>query len=176
LEYLAADPDGDGTLAYADRIYSSEGKRDGLYWPSSDGEPESPMGPLVADAVTEGYGMRAEGKGPRPYHGYFFKILKAQGPSAGGGARDYVEDGRLTGGFALLAWPASYDNSGIMSFQVNQRGIVYQADLGEETAEKAAAIDTYNLARLRLRPTSMRYAVVKSVRCLERAKRRGPRA
>ncbi len=145
MEYLAADPDGDGTPAYADRFWSSEGKRDGLYWPSTDGEPESPMGPLVADAVNEGYGMRAEGEGPRPYHGYFFKILKAQGPNAPGGASDYVEDGRLTGGFALLAWPASYDNSGIMSFQVNQRGIVYQADLGEETAEKAAAIDAYNL-------------------------------
>lgn len=144
MEYLAADPDGDGTPAYADRFWSSEGKRDGLYWPSTDGEPESPMGPLVADAVNEGYGMRAEGEGPRPYHGYFFKILKAQGPSAPGRARDYVEDGRLTGGFALLAWPVSYDNSGIMSFQVNQRGIVYQADLGEETAEKAAAIAAYD--------------------------------
>jgi hypothetical protein len=145
MEYLAADPDGDGTPAYADRFWSSEGKRDGLYWPSAEGEPDSPMGPLVADAVNEGYGVRAEGEGPRPYHGYFFKILKAQGPNAPGGARDYLEDGRLTGGFALLAWPASYGNSGIMSFQVNQRGIVYQADRGEETAEKAAAIDAYNL-------------------------------
>lgn len=145
MEYLAADPDGDGKRSYADRLWSGEGKRDGLYWPSADGEPDSPMGPLVADAVDEGYAIRGEDEGPRPYHGYFFKILKAQGPNAPGGARGYVEDGRLTGGFGLLAWPASYGNSGIMSFQVNQRGIVYQADLGEDTADKAAAIDAYSL-------------------------------
>jgi hypothetical protein len=145
IEYLAADPDGDGKHAYAERFWSSEGERDGLYWPTAEGEPDSPMGPLVADAVDEGYAIRGEGEGPRPYHGYFFKILTAQGPNAPGGARDYVDDGHLTGGFALLAWPASYGNSGIMSFQVNQRGIVYQADLGEETAKKAAAIDAYNL-------------------------------
>lgn len=144
MEYLAADPDGDGKRAYADRLWSSEGKRDGLYWPSADGEPDSPMGPLVADAVDEGYAIRGEDEGPRPYHGYFFKMLKAQGPNAPGGARSYVEDGHLTGGFGLLAWPASYDNSGIMTFQVNQRGIVYQADLGEDTADKAAVIDAYN--------------------------------
>jgi hypothetical protein len=143
-EYAAADPDGDGLGAYADRFWSTDGKRDGLYWPTAEGEPESPMGPLVSDAVDEGYEVNAEGAERRPYHGYFFKILTAQGPSAPGGAKPYLEDGRLTGGFGLLAWPASYGNSGIMSFQVNQRGLVYQADLGEETARVAESIEAYD--------------------------------
>jgi hypothetical protein len=143
-EYASADPDGDGVRAYAARLWSSEGKKDGLYWPTKEGEPESPMGPLVAEAVEEGYQVREKGEGPRPYHGYYFKILTAQGPKAPGGAKSYLKDGRLTEGVALLAWPASYGNSGIMSFQVNQRGMVYQADLGEDTATAAAAIDAYN--------------------------------
>jgi len=144
MEYAAADPDGDGVRAYAGRLWSSEGKKDGLYWPTQEGEPESPMGPLVAEAVEEGYQAREEGEGPRPYHGYYFRILTAQGPAAPGGAKRYFNDGRLTEGVALLAWPASYGNSGIMSFQVNQRGLVYEADLGEDTATAAAAIDAYN--------------------------------
>jgi hypothetical protein len=102
------------------------------------------MGPLVAEAVEEGYQVREEGEGPRPYHGYYFKILTAQGPKVPGGAKSYLKDDRLTEGFALLAWPASYGNSGIMSFQVNQRGMVYQADLGEETADAAASADAYD--------------------------------
>ncbi len=145
LEYAAADPNGDGVRAYAARLWSTEGKKDGLYWPTKDGEPESPMGPQVAEAVGEGYETREPGEGPRrPYHGYYFKILTAQGPKAPGGAKSYLKDGQLTDGFALLAWPATYGNSGIMSFQVNQRGMVYQADLGEDTATAAAAIDAYN--------------------------------
>jgi hypothetical protein len=102
------------------------------------------MGPLVAEAVEEGYQVREEGEGPRPYHGYYFRILNAQGPNASGGAKSYLNDTRLTEGVALLAWPATYGNSGIMSFQVNQRGIVYEADLGEDTATAVAAIDAYN--------------------------------
>ncbi|HSO81016.1 DUF2950 domain-containing protein [Thiocapsa sp.] len=144
LEYAAADPDGDGIRAYAGRFWSSEGTRDGLYWPTNEDEPESPMGPLVDDAVAEGYEVPEDAHGRRPYHGYFFKILTAQGPSAPGGAKPYLVDDRLTDGFGLLAWPASYGNSGIMSFQVNQRGIVYQADLGEDTASVAEAIDAYD--------------------------------
>ncbi|MCG6896006.1 MAG: DUF2950 domain-containing protein [Thiocapsa sp.] len=144
LEYAAADPDGDGIRAYAARLWSAQGKRDGLYWQTESGEPESPMGPLVAEAVDEGYGVRKQGEGPRPYHGYYFRILTAQGPSAPGGAMSYMNDGHLTGGFALLAWPAAYGNSGIMSFLVNQRGMVYEADLGEDTAAAAAAIDAFN--------------------------------
>ena len=143
-EYAAADPDADGVQAYAARFWSSEGRRDGLYWPTKEGAPESPMGPLVGEAVDEGYAVRAAGEGPRPYHGYYFKILTAQGSQAPGGAKSYLKDGRLTAGVALLAWPATYGNSGIMSFQVNQRGLVYQADLGEDTATAAAAIDVYN--------------------------------
>lgn len=144
LEYAAADPDGDGARAYAGRFWSTEGKRDGLYWPTNESEPESPMGPLVDDAVEEGYEVREDGEGRRPYHGYYFKILTAQGPSGPGGAKSYLKDGRLADGFGLLAWPASYGNSGIMSFQVNQRGMVYQADLGEDTAAVAEAIDAYD--------------------------------
>ncbi len=144
-EYAAADPDGDGVRNFADRVWSSEGKKDGLYWPTAAGEPESPMGPLVAEAVEEGYGEHEKGEGPQPYHGYYFKILSGQGPNTPGGAKSYVEDGRLTKGFALLAWPASYGNSGIMTFQVNQRGIVYQADFGEDTATTAPSIETYDL-------------------------------
>jgi len=144
MEYKASDPDGDGVRAYAARLWSTEGTKDGLYWPSKEGEPESPMGPLVAEAVEEGYQVRQEGEGPRPYHGYYFRILKAQGPNASGGAKSYLNDTRLTEGFALLAWPATYGNSGIMSFQVNQRGILYEADLGEDTATAVAAIDAYN--------------------------------
>ena len=143
-EYAAADPDGDGVRAYADRLLSSEGKRDGLYWPTKPGEPKSPMGPLVAEAVAEGYTAAKPGEGPRAFHGYYFKVLKAQGPDAPGGAKSYLKDGRLTEGFGLLAWPATYDNSGVMTFQVNQRGLVYQKDLGEDTAAAVTAIDAYN--------------------------------
>ena len=143
-EYAAADPDGDGTHTFADRILSTEGKRDGLYWPTKEGEPESPLGPLVAEAVAAGYGADKSSEGPRPFHGYFYKVLAAQGDRAPGGAKSYLKDGRLTEGFALVAWPASYGSSGIMTFQVNQKGMVYEKDLGEETATAAAAIDAYN--------------------------------
>ena len=144
-EYAAADPDGDGVRAYAACLWSSEGKKDGLYWPTKECEPESPMGPEVAEAVGEGYETREAGEGPRrPYHGYYFKILTAQGAKAPGGAKSYLKDGQLTEGVALLAWPATYGNSGIMSFQVNQRGMVYQSDLGDDAATLAAAIDAYN--------------------------------
>ena len=143
-EYAAADPSGDGSHAYADRILSSEGKRDGLHWPTREGEPESPLGPLVAEAVAAGYGVPKSGEGPRPFHGYFYKVLVAQGDRAPGGAKSYLKDGRLTEGFALVAWPASYGSSGIMTFQVNQRGLVYEKDLGEDTPQAATAIDAYN--------------------------------
>ncbi len=134
LEYAAADANADGRADYAQYLLSSEGQRDGLYWPTAEGEPESPLGPLVADAVDEGYDDERGEDGPRPFHGYFFKILTGQGASAPGGARSYVRDGKLVDGFGLVAWPATYGNSGIMTFQVNQRGMVYEADLGEDTA------------------------------------------
>jgi hypothetical protein len=148
LEYAAEDSDGDGVGNFALRFLSSAGGRDGLYWPTAEGEPQSPLGPLFAEAVDEGYLTTAEdvteGQGPRPFHGYFFKILTGQGAAAPGGARTYLRDGKLVDGFGLVAWPATYGNSGIMSFQVNQRGIVYEADLGEETAALASAMTEFD--------------------------------
>ena len=143
-EYAALDPLGQGTPVFADRILSSEGKRDGLYWPTQPGEPASPLGPLVAEAVGAGYGASPTGEGPRPFHGYLYKILTAQGDQAPGGAMSYFKEGRLTQGVALLAWPARYGHSGIMTFLVNHKGLVYEQDLGEDTGALAAAIEAYD--------------------------------
>ncbi len=133
-----------GTGYYARRLISRPGRRDGLYWPSEADAAESPFGPLIAQAQSEGYpGEMSHGK-PTPYHGYYFRILTAQGPDAPGGAKDYVQSGRMTKGFALLAWPASYGASGIMSFQVNQDGIVFQKDLGPDTARLASEMLRFN--------------------------------
>jgi hypothetical protein len=126
---------------YAQRLLSSPGKKDGLYWPA-DGGPESPMGPLLAQASAEGYHLK-QGQ-TTPYHGYYFRILTAQGPHAPGGARSYLKDGRLTGGFALLAYPADYGASGVKSFIVNQQGVIFDKDLGEQTSTVAAAITAYD--------------------------------
>jgi Protein of unknown function (DUF2950) len=125
------------TGQYAQRLASSPGNHDGLYWPAADGEPESPLAPLMAQAQEEGYpGERVAGK-PLPYQGYFFRVLTGQGPSAADGARNYFSGGRMAKGFALIAWPASYGASGIMSFIVNQDGVVFQKDLGPSTAKIA---------------------------------------
>jgi len=143
-EYFAGRHDG-RTKTYAGRIISSEGKRDGLYWPTPEGRPVSPLGPLVADAEAEGYtpGDNEEGE-PEPYHGYFYRILKAQGAKAPGGAKSYVDaKGAMTRGFAVLAYPAKYGSSGVMSFVVDRKGIVFQKDLGEDTEAAAAAITAY---------------------------------
>jgi hypothetical protein len=141
-EYAAGGHDGD-VGAFAQHILSTEGKHDGLYWPVGEGEEPSPLGPLVADAFEEGY--RASEPRPNPYHGYLYRMLYAQGKSAPGGARSYLDkQGRLTGGFAVLAWPATYDNSGVMTFLVNQQGIVFQKDLGPDTAQAEARIEAYD--------------------------------
>jgi hypothetical protein len=130
---------------YAQKFFSTEGQHDGLYWKAKEGEPESPLGPLAAEAAAEGYTKAEPGKGPKPFHGYLFKILTAQGPDAPGGEKSYVgKDGKMTGGFALVAWPASYGASGIMTFIVDKQGIVFQRDLGERTAETASAMTAYN--------------------------------
>jgi hypothetical protein len=142
-EYASVDRNGDGVREYAQRLASSEGQRDGLYWPVEEGERESPMGPLVADAVAKGYARSDDGE-PVPYHGYFYRMLSGQGASAPGGAKSYVADGRMTGGYALLAYPAEYGNSGIMTFMINQQGIVFEKDLGDETGTLAAAITVYD--------------------------------
>jgi hypothetical protein len=139
-EYARQGRDGN-PRAYAQRLKSTPGKHDGLYWEAAEGEEESPMGDLVAMAADEGYAMESK---PAEYHGYIFKSLRAQGPNAPGGARSYVKDGLMTGGFALLAWPIEYDNSGIMTFIVNQQGVLFQKDLGPETAKLAPAIEAYD--------------------------------
>jgi len=140
VEYARLERDGN-PRAYAQRLRSAPGKHDGLYWEAAAGEEESPMGDLVAMAADEGYAMESK---PAQYHGYIFKTLRAQGPNAPGGARSYVKDGLMTGGFALLAWPIDYGNSGIMTFIVNQQGIVFEKDLGPETAKLAPAIEAYD--------------------------------
>ena len=145
-EYASRDRDGDKVLEYAQKFASSPGQKDGLYWPPDlDGE-ISPLGPLVAQAQALGYGrkLKDEQAGPQPFHGYFFKILSRQAKSAPGGSYDYVINGNMIGGFALVAWPAEYDESGIMTFIVNQQGLVYQKDLGPKTAKIAAAMKEYN--------------------------------
>jgi len=141
-EYIRKDWDGDGVHQYAPKLASTPGKRDGLYWDAKEGQEESPMGPLVAKAWSEGY---QPGKGaPAPYHGYFFRILKAQGSHAKGGAYEYVANGKMVLGFAMVAYPAEYGASGVMSFIVNQEGIVYEKDLGKDTAKLAGAMTVFD--------------------------------
>jgi hypothetical protein len=141
-EYVAKDWTGSGRQ-YAQRFGSTEGAHDGLYWSSKEGEDESPLGPLVADAAREGY-FKGEAEGPQPYHGYLFRILTAQGKNAAGGAKSYLKDGRMTEGFAVLAWPADYGNSGIKTFLANQNDIVFEKDLGGDTAKVAEAMTEYD--------------------------------
>jgi hypothetical protein len=137
--YAEEDRDGNGELEYAKKIVSSEGKKDGLYWPGED----SPVAAGFAKAAAQGYTASSSGA-PRPYHGYFYKVLLAQGPEVRGGALDYVVHGLMIGGFALVAWPAEYGVSGIKTFIVNQDGIVYEKDLGPATATVAKAITRFN--------------------------------
>ena len=140
-EYASKDRTGAGAATYAQRIVSSSGKKDGLYWPAAPGEDPSPLGELVASASTEGYSV---GGDRAPYHGYYFKILKRQGPMAAGGEVDYVVRGKMIGGFALVAYPAEYGNSGVMTFVVNYDGTVFQKDLGERTARIAERMTSFN--------------------------------
>lgn len=141
-EYAAEGRDGNPP-SFAQKFMSEPGRHDGLYWFAAEGEPESPMGPLVAAASAEGY--RLEGGDPAPYHGYWFRMLTSQGKSAPGGERSYIGDrGLLTGGFAAVAWPATYGSSGIMTFQVNQFGIVFEKDLGPDTGDIASKIERFD--------------------------------
>jgi hypothetical protein len=144
-DYADADPMKTGKRAYAAKILSDPGTRDGLYWETKEGEPLSPLGELVADAVVQGYPIPTSADHtPQPYHGYYYHMLHAQGAGAAGGARSYVENGLLTGGFGVIAWPADYENSGIMTFIVNQAGVVYQKDLGPDTETIAAAMTDFD--------------------------------
>jgi hypothetical protein len=137
-EYAGKDR-GEGKGAYAQRIVSSPGKTDGLYWPSDAND--SPLGQLAAEASAEGYEAGSE---PKPYHGYYYRILTRQGPSAAGGTLSYIVNGKMIGGFALVAYPASYGNSGVMTFIVNHAGTVYEKDMGENTDATAKAMSSFN--------------------------------
>ena len=139
FEYVRARRDGN-PAAFAQQFISSEGAQDGLYWPTAEGEPLSPLGDLLAAAALE-----KVGPGPQPFNGYLYRILKAQGPNAPGGERSYLDkSGRLTRGFAAIAWPAKHGNSGVMTFIVNQRDIVFQKDLGADTEQAVAAIQAFD--------------------------------
>jgi hypothetical protein len=133
-----------GLLEYAQRFVSTPGTHDGLYWNAADGEEQSPMGPLFAAAREEGYGQEPLGGNPTPYHGYFFRILTGQGANAPGGAVDYVVAGRMIGGFALVASPARYGSSGVMTFIVSQDGVVYEKDFGKHARKAVQAIKVFD--------------------------------
>ena len=144
-DYAAIDPDGDGVHEYAQKFISDPGQKNGLYWEISGDEPPSPLGPLVVDAAQEGYSTTPNTSGElRPFHGYYFKLLKSQGRHAPGGARDYVVNGKMTEGFAVVAWPAIYDNSGVMTFLVSHQGVVYERDLGPRTERIAASMSVFD--------------------------------
>lgn len=143
-QYAATSHDGVPAGIYAQRFRSEPGAQNGLFWEVKEGEPQSPTGSLVAEATSEGYDSAKQSGKPTPFHGYFYRILKAQGPHAPGGAKDYVSDGRMTGGFAFVAYPAEYHSSGIMTFLVGPRGVVYQKDLGETTEEAAKGIAAFD--------------------------------
>jgi hypothetical protein len=128
---------------YAQKIFSDVGQHNGLYWKAGDGEPPSPIGPLVASAVAEGY-AKEQGGGPTPYRGYYFQILTRPGKASPGGSKSYIASGKMTEGFALLAYPAEYRSSGVMTFIVNEDGVVYQKDLGKKTDVLAKAMKEYN--------------------------------
>jgi hypothetical protein len=146
-DYAAKDRMGDGYLEYAQKLVSTPGKRDGLYWPDAPDE-ESPIGPLVASARAEGYSAGSHTAGSKgkhePYHGYFYRILKQQGKDASGGAYSYVVNGHMIGGFAVVAFPAKYGDSGVMTFMVGRNGGVYEKNLGRDTTSLARRMTTFN--------------------------------
>ena len=139
-EYASKDCSGGGKVEFAQRLISTKGRHDGLYWEATDGEEESPLGPLVAQAAEEGY----SNADISPFHGYYFRVLTGQGSHAEGGAYDYVVSGKMILGFAILAYPAEYKNSGVMTFIVNQEGIIYEKNLGSDTKQKSEAIKLFD--------------------------------
>ena len=141
IEYASVDRDANGLLEYAKRLVSTPGKHDGLYWPTAAGEPPSPAGPRLAAANVQ---PRAGKSTPKPFHGYYFRILTAQGEHAPGGKRDYIVGGRLIGGVALLAWPASYLASGVKTFTCNLDGVIYERDFGPGTPSAVREIDAFD--------------------------------
>jgi Protein of unknown function (DUF2950) len=141
-EYFDDTHDGASIHQYAQKFVSDTGQHNGLYWNAPEDQPESPLGPLAANASAEGYGGKSAS--PQPFHGYFFRILTKQGEHAKGGAKDYIVNGHMTHGFAILAFPSEYRNSGVMSFLINQDGVVFQKDLGPQTADVAKSITEFN--------------------------------
>ena len=144
--YRQTDHDGDGVMEFASSILSTPGQRDGLYWPSEPGTEESPIGAFLARASDSGFSVDGTDQEPDPYLGYYFRILQKQGSGAPGGAHDYLVNGNMIAGHALLAYPAAYGETGIMSFVVGENGIVYEKDLGADTLSVAEAIDSYDPA------------------------------
>lgn len=143
-EYAMKDSDSDGVLEYAEKFMSDSGKKNGLYWETKEGEDASPLGEFVADARAEGYTKAGVTKKPMPYHGYYFRMMKKQGKHAPEGTFDYVVRGKQIGGFAVVAFPAKYGNSGVMTFLVNHDGTVYQKNLGKNTAKNAKEMKAFD--------------------------------
>jgi hypothetical protein len=141
-EYVSKDRDGDGLLEYAQKFASDKGKKNGLFWNTKEGEEQSPLGPIAAAAHKQGY--RKKGANPQPFYGYYYRILQGQGKNAAGGAYDYTVKGNMIGGFALVAYPAKYASSGVMTFIVNHDGVVYEKDLGRNTEKTAQAMKLFD--------------------------------
>ncbi len=141
-EYYAQPHDGEKANQFAAKFISDTGKQNGLYWKSAEGQPPSPLGPIAAFATAEGYSAKPEGH--TPFHGYYFRMLKGQSDKTPSGAKDFVVNGKMTGGFAFVAYPAEYGNSGIMTFMVNQDGVLLEKDLGKTTTETATAMSVFD--------------------------------
>ncbi len=142
-DYAAVAHDGNPAGVYAQKLISDSGRQNGLYWRTVEGEPPSPVGPFIANAAEEGYRRGVDGE-RLPYHGYYYRLLYGQGAAASGGAMNYFRDGLLVDGFALVAWPADYGVSGVQTFIVNQDGVVFQKDLGDDTATAVEAIQDFD--------------------------------
>jgi hypothetical protein len=138
-EYFEGLHDGSTVHQYAQKFVSDEGKQNGLFWPTAEGEPQSPIGPAFKYAAAEGYSKKGD-----PFHGYYFRMLTAQGPDAPGGAKSYIKDGAMTEGYAFVAYPADYRNSGVMTFVVNLHGVIFEKDLGPKTTDLARAMTAIN--------------------------------
>ncbi len=143
-EYAMKTRGNDGLRVYSEKFRSDPGKKNGLYWETKPGEEPSPLGELVADARAEGYARTGTKKDPMPFHGYYFRMLKKQGKHASGGAFDYVVKNKMIGGFAVVAYPAVYGNSGVMTFVVSHDGVVYEKDLGQNTSKAAKAMTLFD--------------------------------
>jgi hypothetical protein len=143
-EYFSQIREGANARQYAQKFISDPGKQNGLYWNSAEGQPESPLGPLAAFATSEGYSVKPDAH--TPFNGYYFHMLEGQSGNAPGGARQYVKDGKMVGGFAFVAYPAQYGNSGVMTFMIDQDGVLLEKDLGPTTSETAAAMNEFDPA------------------------------